>query len=147
MPIVAMPQVHVLKLLRLIIITRLPFTTVTRSSCSKNLMKVIQHHADLANFASLASTALCCSDEPQLGKSRGKKRSKLTRTRKTRGMLADQQKGPKSFAAMLEEVSSVWKPRICPSKHKLDLLACRLTLISFRQRCQHTLQQRSDLPR
>ena len=44
---------------------------------------------------------MCCTDE---GKSRGKKRGKLTRTRKTRGMLADKQKGPKSFAVMLEEV-------------------------------------------
>ena len=50
---------------------------------------------------------ICYADEPQLGKSRGRKRSKLTRTRKTRGMLADQHKGPKSFAAMLEEVSSI----------------------------------------
>ena len=47
---------------------------------------------------------LCCSDEPHLGKSRGKRRGKLNRTRKTRGMLADKQKGPKSFAVLLEEV-------------------------------------------
>lgn len=42
-------------------------------------------------------------EEPELGRSRGKKKGKLTRTRKTRGMLADKQKGPKSFAVMLEE--------------------------------------------
>ncbi|KAL3150049.1 hypothetical protein ABBQ38_013399 [Trebouxia sp. C0009 RCD-2024] len=54
-------------------------------------------------------------DEPQLGKSRGKKRGKLIRTRKTRGMLADKQKGPKSFAVMLEEAELDQLPPEVPS--------------------------------
>ena len=66
-------------------------------------MKVAQARTMLPSDESFLSS-MCCSDEPQLGKSRGKKRGKLTRARKTRGMVADKQKGPKSFTVMLEEV-------------------------------------------
>ena len=46
---------------------------------------------------------LLLAEELQLGKSKARRKSK-SRSRKTRGMLADEQKGPKSFAVMLEEV-------------------------------------------
>lgn len=65
------------------------------------------------------------AEEPELGRSRGKKKGKLTRTRKTRGMLADKQKGPKSFAVMLEEVTGVSEEsKLCsvrgPTEHLLQ---------------------------
>ncbi|KAL3144050.1 hypothetical protein ABBQ32_003850 [Trebouxia sp. C0010 RCD-2024] len=89
MQIVEMLQLHVLRLLRPITTPLLHFRIVTTSLYSKTPTK--------------------------LGKSRGKKRGKLIRTRKTRGMLADKQKGPKSFAVMLEEAELDQLPPEVPS--------------------------------
>lgn len=73
------------------------------SESEEGELPVHDAHARFASRDSRAVQALV-AEEPQLGKSRGKRKGKLTRTRKTRGMLADKQKGPKSFAVMLEEV-------------------------------------------
>ena len=64
-------------------------------------------------------------------------------------MLADKQKGPKSFAVMLEEVSK----RVFADCDNVVERTCvttsvaRPNLISFLQRCLHTLQQQLALPK
>lgn len=64
-----------------------------------------KQQAGFVDAQTAVMTCLLFIDELQLGKSSRKRKGKAPRSRKTRGMLADERKGPKSFAVLLEEVT------------------------------------------